>query len=181
MNRKTIIVGIVILLIVSLGIIIRSQIIKKENSLMQKQEVKAELTSIPKFNFQDIPGNPFTNANLEKDKPTVVVHFGNFCPYCHEEAKIMSHYSEEYKDFQLLYVTKDEMDNINIFMNKHKLRDKLNLTILRYENNEFEEAFGSRSLPCVFIFDKHQKFVQHFDGAVTARTLIKYTRAANLK
>jgi thiol-disulfide isomerase/thioredoxin len=179
MNRKLSAVFIIVILSITSVMIIKKRNDQEEKRL--KQEAKTELTSLPKLNFHDTLGNPFTNANLEKDKPIVVVHFGNFCPYCHEEAKIMSHYSEEYKDFQLLYVTKDEMDNINTFMNKHKLRDKLNLTVLRYENNEFEEAFGSKSLPCIFIFDKQQQFVQHFDGAVTARTLIKYTRAANLK
>ena len=181
MNRKTIILGIVIILVISLGVIIRSQILKKENGLKQTKDAKVELTSLPEFNFQDTLGNSFAKVNLEKDKPIVVVHFGNFCPYCHEEAKIMSHYSKEYKDFQLLFVTKDEIKNINIFMKKNKLREKLNLTVLRYENNEFEETFGSKSLPCVFIFDKHKQFVQHFDGAVTARTLIKYTRAARIR
>lgn len=179
MNRKLSAVFIIVILSITSVIVIKKRSDQEEKRL--KQEAKTELTSLPKFNFLDTLGNSFTNANLEKDKPIIVVHFGNFCPYCHEEAKIMSHYSEEYKDFQLLYVTKDEMDNINTFMNKHKLRDKLNLTVLRYENNEFEEAFGSKSLPCIFIFDKQQQFVQHFDGAVTARTLIKYTRAARIK
>lgn len=153
----------------------------QETKQQVKQETKVEIKTFPKFSLLDTLGKPFTNVNLEKDKLIVVVHFGNFCHYCHKEAKIMSHYSEEYKDFQLLFVTKDKMDNINKFMNKHKLKEKLNLTVLRYENNEFEEVFGSRSLPCVFIFDKHLKLVQHFDGAVTARTLIKYTRAATIR
>jgi len=181
MNRKTIILGVIIILFISLGMIIRSQVLNIENSLKQKQESKAELNYLPEFNFQDTLGNSFSNINLEKDKPIVVVHFGNFCPYCHEEAKIINHYFEEYKDFQLLFVTKDEMKNINIFMKKNKLVAKPNITILRYENNEFEEAFGSKSLPCLFIFDRQNKLVQHFDGAVTARTLIKYTRAARIR
>lgn len=181
MNRKTIILSIVIILIISFGMIIRSQILKKENALKQTQDTEVELTSLPVFNFQDTLGNSFTNINLENNKPTIVVHFGNFCPYCHEEAKIISHYFEEFKNYQLLFVTKDEMENINIFMKKNKLIDKPNITVLRYENNEFKEAFGSKSLPCVFIFDKQKQLVKHFEGAVTARTLVKYTRYAKSK
>ncbi|MPQ48208.1 redoxin domain-containing protein [Marinifilum sp. N1E240] len=179
MNRKLAAIFIIVILTITSVTIIKKQKDKKEKQL--KQEAKVGLTYLPEFNFQDTLGNSFSNVNLEKDKPIVVVHFGNFCPYCHEEAKIMSHYSKEYNDFQLLFVTKDEIKNINIFMKKNKLREKLNLTVLRYENNEFEETFGSKSLPCVFIFDKHKQFVQHFDGAVTARTLIKYTRAARIR
>ncbi|MGZ2371062.1 TlpA family protein disulfide reductase [Ancylomarina sp. YFZ004] len=178
MNRKIAILSIAVILVILIGVAIKSKQIKKENELAE--ETKVELTQMPEFSFQDTLGNPFTKADLQTGKPTLVIHFGNFCHYCHKEAKIISHYFEEYKDFELVFVTKDKAPNINAFMEKNKLTEKSNITVLRYENNEFEEAFGSRSLPCLFIFDKQFKLVQHFDGAVTARTLIKYTRVAKI-
>ena len=165
-----------IILVTLIGISIKTSRDKKANALTE--ETKVELTRMPEFSFQDTLGNAFTKVDLQEGKPTVVIHFGHFCPYCHKEAKIIAHYFEEYKDFQLVFITKDKAPNINAFMEKNKLTDKANITVLRYENNEFEEAFGSRSLPCLFIFDKQLQFVQHFDGAVTARTLIKFTRVA---
>lgn len=179
MNRKIAILCIAVILVILIGVIIKSKQIKKENELAE--ETKVELTQMPEFSFQDTLGNAFTKADLQLGKPTLVIHFGNFCHYCHKEAKIISHYFEEYKDFQLVFATTDKAPNINAFMEKNKLTEKLNLIILRYENNEFEDAFGTRSLPCVFIFDKQLQLVQHFDGAVTARTLIKYTRVAKMR
>ncbi|MRT92327.1 TlpA disulfide reductase family protein [Ancylomarina sp. 16SWW S1-10-2] len=178
MNRKTAILSIAVILVILIGVVIKTQQIKRENELAE--ETKVELTQIPKFNFQDTLGRPFTQANLQIGKPTLVIHFGNFCPYCHKETKIISHYFGEYEDFQLVFVTKDKKPNIIAFMEKNKLTNKSNITVLRYENNEFEEAFGSKSLPCVFIFNKQFQLIKHFDGAVTARTLIKYTRAAKI-
>jgi len=178
MNKKIAIISIGVILVVLIGISIKENLDKKENELAE--ETKVELTRIPEFSFQDTLGKAFTRDDLQIGKPTLVIHFGNFCTYCHKEAKIIAHYFEEYKGFQLVFVTTDKAPNINAFMEKNKLTDKSNITILRYENNEFEEAFGSRSLPCLFIFDKQFQLVKHFDGAVTARTLIKYTRAAKI-
>ncbi|RZT92454.1 AhpC/TSA family protein [Ancylomarina subtilis] len=179
MNRKIAILSIAVILVILIGILIKTQQINKENELAE--ETKVELTEMPEFCFQDTLGKVFTKANLQIGKPTLVIHFGNFCPYCHKEAKIIAHYFEEYKDFELVFVTTDKTPNINTFMEKNKLTEKSNIRVLRYENNEFEEAFGSKSLPCLFIFDKQFNLVQHFEGAVTARTLIKYTRVAKMR
>lgn len=176
MNRKIAILSIGLILITLIGISIKMSQDKKESTLAE--ETKVELTELPEFSFQDIKGNSFSKADLQIGKPTIVIHFGNFCHYCHKEAKIISHYFEEYKDFQLVFVTTDKAPNINVFMEKNKLTDKANITVLRYKDDQFEKAFGSKSLPCVFIFDKQLQLVQHFDGAVTARTLVKYTRVA---
>jgi peroxiredoxin len=175
MNKKIALISTGIILAILIGFIIKTQ------QLGTEHDVQEEISSLPKFCFLDTLGNSFANANLENDKPIIVVHFGYFCTYCHKEAKIISHYFDEYKDYQLLFVTKDKQDNINLFFEKNKLTNKSNLRVLRYDNNEFEEAFGSKSLPCVFIFNRELKLVKHFDGAVTARTLIMYTRAGNIR
>jgi thiol-disulfide isomerase/thioredoxin len=176
MNRKIALLSMGAILIGLVIINITATRNRKEKALMEK--TRAELTELPNFSFQDLNGNSFTQADLQTGKPLLVIHFGNFCHYCHKEARIISHYFEEYRNYQLLFVTKDEEPNITAFMTKNKLTNKSNITVLRYQDNEFEEAFGSKSLPCVFIFDKQFQLVQHFDGAVTTPTLVKYTRVA---
>jgi len=119
------------------------------------------------------------NLDLETGKSTIIIHFSPTCDFCDQEAKIIKNYFSEFEKSQVIFTSNHSKKSIKNFQEKHELDAFPNIYFLQYQKNQFQELFGTRKLPSIFIFDTQFGLLKKIDEAISAKTLIKYTRAAN--
>ena len=178
LNMKKII-SIIAICIIVLGML--SLTVKKGMEAKQQlpELAKAELNSIPQFAYLNTEKEIFSNLHLETGISTIVIHFSPTCDFCDDEAQIILNYYNEFRNSQVLFASNHKLSSINEFALKHNLNGYPNIHFLQYQDNAFLNTFGLDKLPCIFVFDTQGKLLKKIEEKVSARTLIKYTRAAN--
>ncbi|WP_461636524.1 peroxiredoxin family protein [Labilibaculum euxinus] len=138
-----------------------------------------ELNEIPEFEFDNTENRSVSNLDLETGKSVLIIHFSPTCDFCDQEARIIFNYYSEFENSQILFVSNHSKKSITQFSEKHQLNGFPNLQFLQYKKDKFEELFGTHKLPSIFIFDTQFHLLKKIEEGVSAKTLIKYTRAAN--
>lgn len=138
-----------------------------------------EITEIPTFEFMNMENENIGNLDLETGISTIIIHFSPTCDFCDEEAKIILNHYHEFEKSQVLFVSNHSKKSIKEFQKKHSLDIYPNIYFLQYKKNQFENIFGICKLPSIFVFDTQFRLIKEINEAVSAKTLIKYTRAAN--
>lgn len=140
---------------------------------------KVELSKLPEFEFENSKGGNFSYWDIETDKSVLIIHFSPECDFCDMEAKIISNYYEEFRNSEILMVSKSKVSDIKKFAKKHQLESFPNIKFLKYKEDQFYKIFGTHKLPAILIFDTQLKLLKKIEEGVTVKTLVKYTRAAN--
>lgn len=153
-------------------------IVKARNLKIPKQN-KIELKKIPSFEFKTLNNELLRNLDLETGRSTIIIHFSPTYDFCDKEVKIIKNYYSEFEKSQVLFVSNHSKKSMKQFQEKHELDAFPNIYFLQYQKNQFEELFGSHKLPSIFIFDTQFSLLKKLDEAISAKTLVKYTRAAN--
>ncbi len=147
--------------------------------IQHKKEVAENIKKIPKFDYQNIKGGIFSNANLKKDTPTLFVYFNSECEFCNEEAQMIRANIQEFKAFQLVFISFEKPDLIKAFAAKHQLDFYDNVTFLSDSKVSFATTFDVKSLPCLVLYDKNQKLIEKIKGQTKVETLIKKLEITN--
>lgn len=140
---------------------------------------RGELSKLPEFEFENTKGGNFSYWDIETDKSVLIIHFNPDCDFCDMEAKIILNYYEEFRNSEILMISKSSISSINEFAKKHELESFPNIQFLKYQEDQFDKIFGTHSVPAILIFDTHFKLLKKIEEGVTVKTLVKYTRAAN--
>jgi len=140
---------------------------------------KVELSKLPEFEFENTKGGNFSYWDIETDKSVLIIHFSPTCDMCDMEAKILLNYYREFQNSEILMVSKSKVADIKKFAKKHHLESIPNIQFLKYQEDQFQEIFGTHEIPAILIFDTHLKLLKKIEEGVTVKTLVKYTRAAN--
>ncbi|RZT92462.1 AhpC/TSA family protein [Ancylomarina subtilis] len=146
---------------------------------VKKIPKKIELSELPEFEFENTKGGNYSYWDIETDKSVLIIHFSPKCDMCDMEAKILFNYYSEFQNSEILMVSKSKKFDIKKFAKKHQLESFPNIQFLKYQEDQFEEIFGTQKLPAILIFDTQLKLLKKIEEAVTVKTLVKYTRAAN--
>ncbi|MPQ48218.1 redoxin domain-containing protein [Marinifilum sp. N1E240] len=176
MKRTILIITIIAFLVLMLLLTIKKAIDVEKN--IPKKEL-VNLIEIPTFEFKTLNNEMLGNLDLETGKSTIIIHFSPTCDFCDQEAKIIKNYFSEFEKSQVIFTSNHSKKSIKNFQEKHELDAFPNIYFLQYQKNQFQELFGTRKLPSIFIFDTQFGLLKKIDEAISAKTLIKYTRAAN--
>lgn len=176
MKKAILIFTIISLLLLLLSITIKKAIDVEKN--VPKKEL-VNLVQMPDFEFKTLNNESLGNLDLETGISTIVIHFSPTCDYCDDEAKIIKNYYSEFEKSQVLFVSNHSKKSMKQFQEKHELDAFPNIYFLQYQKNQFEELFGTRKLPSIFIFDTKFDLLKKIEEAISVKTLVKYTRAAN--
>lgn len=145
----------------------------------QKREVAKNTISIPKFMYQNIKGDIFTNRNLKKDTPTLFIYFNTECELCIEEAKMIKENIELLKNFQIVFISFQKPDLIKAFATKYELMPHDYVYFLWDSKTTFATTFDVKSLPYIVFYDKKGKRIETINGLIKMETLIKKIRLTN--
>jgi peroxiredoxin len=166
----------IILPITFIGIllVLGYQIVLKIN---HKNEIAQSIKNIPEFSYQDIKGRLFTNKNLKKETATIFIYFNTECGFCTEEAQMIKENIERLKNFQLIFVSFEKLENITAFAQKHQLTIYDNIVFLCDNKNTFASTFDVSGLPCLILYDKEQNFIEKIKGQTTVEILVRKMNA----
>ena len=141
--------------------------------IQHKKEVAENIKTIPKFDYQNIKGGVFSNANLKKDTPTLFVYFNSECEFCNEEAQMIQANIQQLAAFQLVFISFEKPALIKAFATKHQLNNYDNVTFLSDSKVSFATTFDVKSLPCLVLYDKNQKLIEKIKGQTKVDVLVK--------
>jgi len=141
--------------------------------IQHKKEVAKNIKTIPKFEYQNIKGGVFSNANLKKDTPTLFIYFNSECEFCNEEAQMIQANIDQFAACQLVFISFEKPALIKAFAAKHQLNSYDKVTFLSDTKINFATTFDVKSLPCLVLYDKNQKLIEKIKGQTKVETLIK--------
>jgi peroxiredoxin len=146
------------------------QVMSKIN---HKKEVAKNIKIIPSFTYQDIDGNPFTNANLIENKALLFVYYNSECEFCNEEAKMIKENIEQFNTTQIIFISFEETEIIKQFATNHQLDTYDNVTFLSDSKVSFATTFDVKSLPCIVLYDKKGNLIEKLKGQTKADTILR--------
>ncbi|TXK83745.1 TlpA disulfide reductase family protein [Paenibacillus sp. N3.4] len=120
--------------------------------------------------LKDLGGNE--ERIIFRDKPTAILFFTSWCPYCNEDApKIVSIY-EKYKNEINLYginlINRDDRDKVDKYVQKYNI----GYPILLDEDSILYKKYGSPGFPTLVFFDKNGKETKRIVGS-TSQSIIE--------
>ena len=137
-----------------------------------KNQVAQNIKKIPNFEFQNIKGGVYTNANLKANTPKLFVYFNSECDYCNEEAQMIKEKINDFSSCQIIFISTEKKTKIRDFANQHQLLNYDNITFLSDSNNSFATIFDVKSMPCLVLYDAQNKLIEKIRGQTKAETLI---------
>ncbi|MFB9077577.1 peroxiredoxin family protein [Flavobacterium procerum] len=159
-----------LVLIIGSLVFLITEIITKIN---YKKEIAEKINTIPIFCYQDINGKNFTNDNLSKSTPVIFIYFNTECEYCNEEAQMISENINKFKNFQIVFISIEEIELIKKFVLFHKLNNYDNLYFLRDSKVSFASTFDVNTLPCIVLYNKNRKLIEKIKGQTKPELLFK--------
>lgn len=143
------------------------------SKINHKKEVAKNIKTIPTFNFQNVNGGRFTNENLIKNTPILLVYFNSECEFCNEEAEMIQQNIDKFSPIQLIFVSIENPDKIKEFAIHHKLFNYDKINFLSDTQVSFAPTFDVKSLPCLVLYDKDQHLIEKIKGQIKPEVLIE--------
>ena len=127
----------------------------------------SKFEAVPAFTVYTVPDSiAFTNKDLLKNKPLIIMFFSPDCEHCQKETKELLAYKEELKNIQILMVSPGSYSMIKQFYQEYALSTMPNIKL----GNDLNYALGSiyqlRTFPSMFIYDQSGKLAKAFVGNI---------------
>jgi thioredoxin-related protein len=123
--------------------------------------------TIPAFNLIKIPdSSSFINAQLQNNKPTVLIFFAPDCDHCQEATKNLVAKIDQLKNVQIVMVAGMEYGIVKKFYADYKLADCANITVTRDPLFKLPQYYSVHSIPDVYVYDKKGKYLNHFKSKI---------------
>lgn len=168
--KKIIKIVLFVILILFLGYML-NEIVKKLN---HKKLITEQIQSIPHFSFiNTLNHNVYSNDSIEIHKACLIVSYNSECDHCQYEAEQISKHIEKFKNYQIIMVSFEPLENIIAFREKYNLNHPF-ITFLQDPKYQFDNVFGNSPIPTSFIYNKNKKLVKQFKGEVKVEALLKY-------
>lgn len=141
------------------------------------QQVLTAQSPIPDFQFLNLDGESFTQAQLPQDQPVFIMRFDPYCDHCDQQASWIAEAEESFKDVHMVFVSfLDEVEAIQDFQQRHFGETQLeHMYFLRDPDYQFEEYFGytDESL-VIYLYQPGKKSLKYFGKEQPAEVLLKF-------
>ncbi|MBN1251322.1 MAG: redoxin domain-containing protein [Bacteroidales bacterium] len=142
-----------------------------------KAKIAEQIKTIPEFYFYKLgTDSTFTHLNLKQNKSALIIYFHPECEHCQNEAEIISKRIDEFKEYQLVFISYAETQEIKTYASKHKLLGYENITFLEDKDMIFNDIFGKSGIPNSLIYSEQGKLTRQFKGEVKVDALLKYLK-----
>ena len=115
---------------------------------------KQDITKIPPFKILRPDSTYFTPANLEKNKPVMIIYFSPDCSHCQKDIPALKKIYDEWKNKGVnVYAVDIEMeaDKWKKFIHDHDL-DWINVNDVNHTSN-FRQTYDVYSTPTIYLLD----------------------------
>ena len=123
--------------------------------------------TIPAFKVNIVPdSSEFSNQNLKKNVPFILMFFSPDCEHCQNETKELLAYKTELKDIQILMVSIAPYKEIKDFYETFRLSSMTNITLGQDVNYKLGSLFKLRTYPSIFVYDNKGTLAKAFVGNI---------------
>lgn len=120
----------------------------------------------------------FNIGSIAAGKPIVLFYFRPYCKHCRQETEdILTHY-EDFKDAELVFVSADELSEVQRFANYYNLTQYKNIKTLWDKDFNFQRSFKPRAIPYKIVYDGSKKLVRSFNGDSKWTLLLAATKGS---
>ena len=160
--KKKIVVAVLVIIGIFTALFIYSIAIK----LKFRSKIESKQASIPSFKFRTLTDTTkyFETKDLSKDQPVVVIYFSTLCGSCQYEATMLPQNENSFKNAAIIMVSDQPFSMIEDFYKNYKLDKMKNLVVLKSDDDGFYKAFGTRSTPGIYIYNKNGKTLKSYLG-----------------
>jgi len=142
---------------------------KKEEKPVVLNAVPTINNQMPALNIVKTDNTPLFMKDL--DGKVCVIFFNPDCDHCQREAQMLQANKDILKDYQVYFITIDQMPAIIEFADKYKLSSESNVVFARAEPGEVINAVGQiNQVPTFFIY-RDRALVTRMEGEVTLEKL----------
>lgn len=121
------------------------------------------------------PMKTITNADLPKDKYTIIMLFNPTCGHCEEQTEQFEKNIGLFKNVQLLFIAAPIMGPyLGNYATKYHLNEYPQIWCGLDYDNFIDKAFLYYALPQLCIYDKNQKLIKNMSGGTPIDSLKQY-------
>lgn len=128
---------------------------------------------LPQFKILQGDSTWYTNNDLPKNKPIVLIYFSPECGHCQLTAKDLVSKMSKLQDVFFLMISYHTPQQIQEFAKDYKLDHYKNVRLGRDPNYAIPSFYRVKFTPFMAAYDKSGKFVKAWEQGTDADTLIK--------
>lgn len=122
---------------------------------------------IPEFSLYKAPDSTaFTNEDLHKRKPTLIMIFSPECGHCQHTTTVLIQNIEHFKNAQILMTTWLPYSEMIKFYRDYKIANYPQITMGWDKKDFFLPYYRVQSYPDLVVYNKKGKFVKSFSGEI---------------
>ena len=126
----------------------------------------------PVFSLLLTDSTHYTNLNIPKNKPTIIVYFSPECSHCQGDAKRIAEKLDSLKDVNFIWSSSHEVDKIKEFAIKYKLAGLSNMVFGKDLKYAIPSYYKIQFTPYFVIYSKDGLFFKEFRDGVAPSDLI---------
>jgi len=126
-----------------------------------------KIQQLPSFKIVAAPDSSiFTNEQLKKNQPFVLMFFNPDCDHCQKETKELLAYKKELKDLQIVMASPASFGLIKDFYNDYNISSIPGIIMGQDINYALGSRYQLRTYPSIFVYDASGKLAKAFVGNV---------------
>ena len=133
----------------------------------------AKIENAPSFMIYTVPDSiAFSNKDLNKKKPFVLMFFSPDCEHCQKETKELMAYKNELKNIQILMVSPASYGEVKNFYGEYNLSTMPNVKLGQDVKYQLGSTYQLKTFPSIFVYSAEGKLLKAFVGNVGAPAII---------
>ncbi|MEP7372289.1 MAG: redoxin family protein [Chitinophagaceae bacterium] len=117
----------------------------------------------------------FNTKEIPTGKPTILISFEPWCPYCRAQTKSIVKNIEELKDINFIFICNSPYSNFKKYYDEYHLSRYANIKAGIDTNYTFDDYFQSTKIPFFAIYGRDKKLKQILVGKNYISTIKEVT------
>jgi thioredoxin-related protein len=106
----------------------------------------------------------------------VLIHFNTSCEHCQYELREIKKNISSFPKGQVVLMSSENISDIRMASEKHGLAGLPNIHFTKINADDVFDAFGSVSVPHIFIYGKDHKLIKEFTGETKVKAILQYLK-----
>ncbi len=142
---------------------------------MQIGFAQGDSTRAPYLRFPNFPpvkllmpdsASYFTKNDLSKKSAVMLMLFNPQCDHCQHETEEIIKNIDQFKNIQIIMATSMPFISMKEFMEKNKLSDYKNITVVQDTHYFLPSYYMIRNLPFLAFYNKKKELISVFEGSM---------------
>ncbi len=146
------------------------------SSLAQTDSLKLyyQYDKMPPFTITTLPDSgKFTNKDLVKTKPTLIIFFSPDCEHCQKETQHLTDSIGLLKGAKILMVSAMEHSYNKIFYQDYKIAKYPSIILGREPTMQLGAYFKVHTLPTAYLYNKKGEYLKVYKGSIPVSEMAK--------